>query len=162
MNQNTTFGGMTGKRKTLMGKPMNLALKLITSALAVCLLLASGVSLAAEPAPKELGRRFSAEVQPFLKTYCLDCHGKEKQEGKLNLAGYDSLAAVAKNQQIWELVLERLKGKEMPPEDAPRVLYRLLAGVRFRPSRRVQHRVGGRTSSATLQSMLPEPQSPPE
>jgi mono/diheme cytochrome c family protein len=104
-----------------MGKPMNLALKLITSALAVRLLLVSGVSLAAEPAAKELGRRFSAEVQPFLKTYCLDCHGKEKQEGKLNLAGYDSLAAVAKNQQIWELILERLKGKEMPPEDAPRI-----------------------------------------
>src|SRR5262245_20212776 len=75
---------------------------------------------AEEPQDPALQRRFAADVQPFLTNYCLDCHGKEKQEGKLSLAGYDSVAAVTKNQQIWELVLERLKGKEMPPEDAPK------------------------------------------
>jgi mono/diheme cytochrome c family protein len=110
---------MTGSDKTLMGKPMKQPLKLIVAA--IWLLPAAGVSLAAEPAAKVLDRRFSKEVQPFLKTYCLDCHGQEKQEGKLNLAGYDSLSAVVKNQQLWELVLERLRGKEMPPEDAPRI-----------------------------------------
>lgn len=82
-------------------------------------LLAAGTTLAAE-AEGELQSRFAADVKPLLKTYCLDCHGAEKQEGKLNLAGFDSLASVAKNPQIWELVLERIKAKEMPPEDAPR------------------------------------------
>src|SRR5687768_8733036 len=96
-------------------------LLLFPFALASGFALAGGTVLCAEPAAAELDRRFAAEVQPFLKTYCLDCHGKEKQEGKLNLAGYGSLAAVAKNQQIWELVLERLRAKEMPPEDASRV-----------------------------------------
>jgi len=66
------------------------------------------VSLAAEPAAKELGRAIfrggpavPEDLLPGLAT------AKEKQEGKLNLAEYDSLAAWAKNQQIWELVLER-------------------------------------------------------
>lgn len=95
-------------------------LLLVHFALAGGFALTGGAVLCAEPAAAELDRRFAAEVQPFLKTYCLDCHGKEKQEGKLNLAGYSSLAVVAKNQQIWELVLERLKAKEMPPEDASR------------------------------------------
>ncbi|MGI8981560.1 MAG: DUF1592 domain-containing protein [Pirellulaceae bacterium] len=96
-------------------------LLLVPFALASGFALTGGAVFCAEPAAAELDRRFAAEVQPFLKTFCLDCHGREKQEGKLNLAGYDSLAAVAKNQQIWELVLQRLKAKEMPPEDAPRI-----------------------------------------
>src|SRR5436190_3709731 len=83
-------------------------------------LFGPAAAIADEPKQRELDRRFAAEVQPFLKTYCLGCHGPERQEGKLNLASYDSLSAVKKNQQIWELILERLKGKEMPPEDAPK------------------------------------------
>ncbi len=86
------------------------------------MLLVAGAAIGAEPAATELDRQFSAEVQPILKTYCLDCHGQEKQEGKLDLAGYGSLAAVTKNQQLWELILERLKAKEMPPEDAPKTI----------------------------------------
>ena len=60
-------------------------LLLVPFALASRFILAGGVGLCAEPVATELDRRFASEVQPFLKMYCLDCHGKEKQEGKLNL-----------------------------------------------------------------------------
>ncbi|MFN0018067.1 MAG: DUF1592 domain-containing protein [Pirellulaceae bacterium] len=85
------------------------------------LLMAPLAPLRAEPSAEQLGRHFADDVEPFLKTYCTSCHGKEKQEAKLDLSGYSSLAAVVKNQPIWEEILLRLKGKEMPPQDAPRI-----------------------------------------
>jgi hypothetical protein len=54
-----------------------------------------------------------------LKKYCLGCHGSAKQEGKLDLSGYSSVATVAGNYQLSSLVLGRLEAEEMPPEDAP-------------------------------------------
>ena len=69
---------MTGRYKTLMGKPMKQALIFIAAALG--LLTAAEVSLAAEPAAKELGRGFSMEVQPFLKTIGI---GGAKKEGSV-------------------------------------------------------------------------------
>lgn len=90
----------------------------------VRIVLAAGAFAATAVRAEDAGqieRQFAEDVQPFLKTYCLDCHGKEKQEGKLDLSGYGSLRAVTNNQQVWELVLERLKAGEMPPEDAPKL-----------------------------------------
>src|SRR5262249_13401140 len=74
----------------------------------------------AEPAQPPLERRFAEVVQPFLKRYCLDCHGTQKQQGKLNLSGYTSPATVARDERVWDHVLERLEAEEMPPEKAPR------------------------------------------
>src|SRR5262245_15019304 len=51
----------------------------------------------AEPTEPSLERRFAEVVQPFLKNYCLACHGAEKPKAKLDLSGYTSVAAVAKN-----------------------------------------------------------------
>jgi hypothetical protein len=65
-------------------------------------------------------RRFAQVVQPFLKNYCLGCHGAEKPKAKLDLSGYNSAAAVAKKHRVWERVQERLEAGEMPPEKAPR------------------------------------------
>ena len=73
----------------------------------------------AEPTEQPLERRFAEVVQPFLKNYCLTCHGTKKQEAKLDLSGYTSAAAVVKNQRIWDHVRERLEAEEMPPEKAP-------------------------------------------
>lgn len=76
--------------------------------------MAAHFALGAEPVSEEIHRRFADDVQPFLKAYCRDCHNKERQEAKLDLSGYTSPLAVVKNPAIWEEVLERLKGKEMP------------------------------------------------
>ena len=73
---------------------------------------------AAEPTQPPLERRFGDVVHPFLKTYCFRCHGTEKQEGKLDLSGDSSVAAVVKNYRVWDIVIERLEADEMPPKKA--------------------------------------------
>src|SRR5262249_12739137 len=77
-----------------------------------------GAAPADEPAPVLLDKRFSQTVQPFVKKYCLDCHGTKKQEAQLDLSGYSSAADVAKGLRVWELVAERLEAEEMPPQNA--------------------------------------------
>ncbi len=67
-----------------------------------------------------LERRFAGDVLPFVKSHCLTCHGTDKQEGKLDLSGDSSIAAVVKNHRVWDLVLERLEAGEMPPKKALR------------------------------------------
>jgi hypothetical protein len=67
-----------------------------------------------------LNRRFAEQVEPFLKTYCHECHGGQDPEAGLNLTAYRSLDSVAKDWQTWDIVLERLEAAEMPPKDASR------------------------------------------
>ena len=59
-------------------------------------------------------------MRPFLETYCLGCHGKEKPKGDLDLSAYTTADAVAKDLAQWELVLEQLKSGTMPPAKAKR------------------------------------------
>jgi mono/diheme cytochrome c family protein len=75
---------------------------------------------ATEPRAPEIDARFSSTVQPFLKAYCLSCHGKEKQEAKLDLSGFATEGDAAKSFRVWQLVLERLQGEEMPPDESPK------------------------------------------
>lgn len=75
---------------------------------------------AAEPSATTLERGFAEKVQPFIASYCMACHGSQKQEGKLDLRGYSSLETVVKQHGVWELVLERLEAGEMPPDSARR------------------------------------------
>jgi hypothetical protein len=81
-------------------------------------LVGVGTPLAAAETPLE--HRFTAVVQPFVKTYCLTCHGAKKRSGKLDLSGYTSPVAVAQNAGVWERVSERIEAEEMPPAKAPR------------------------------------------
>ena len=74
------------------------------------------VDLQAEDA--KLEGRFQNDVAPFLKTYCLNCHGAETQEAKLDLSPFNTAKNVADAHQIWEIVLERIEAGEMPPADA--------------------------------------------
>lgn len=63
-------------------------------------------------------QEFSRDVKPFLKTYCLDCHGASEPEAKLDLSPFDSPEAVGKAHQTWEIILHRLEAGEMPPKDS--------------------------------------------
>src|SRR5437870_367392 len=69
---------------------------------------------------RELDRSFAGTVRPFLETYCFACHGEDKQKGKLDLRPYSTREAVARDYRRWEVVLEKLKAAEMPPEEAKR------------------------------------------
>jgi hypothetical protein len=92
----------------------------IRAALAVLTLLTvMPVSNAADaPNAAALGARFQKSVLPFLKTFCLDCHGNEDPEAKLDLSGYSTAESVATAHQTWAIILERLAAKEMPPKES--------------------------------------------
>ncbi|HLJ91665.1 MAG TPA: DUF1592 domain-containing protein [Gemmataceae bacterium] len=95
----------------------------LAATLTVGILLAGWVpslASAADPTEPPLARRFAEVVQPFLKNYCLACHGTQKHEAKLDLSAFTSPAAIAKHSHLWDRVLERLEAEEMPPERAAR------------------------------------------
>ena len=64
--------------------------------------------------------RFGETVRPFLATYCLDCHGKVKPKGEIDLSAFTSVESVAKALPRWSLVIEQLEAKSMPPAKAKR------------------------------------------
>ena len=65
---------------------------------------------------------FERQVRPILKAYCLDCHGGEASEGKLDLRlrkfiirGGDTGAAAVPGNPAASLMLHRIGSGEMPP-----------------------------------------------
>jgi hypothetical protein len=71
-----------------------------------------------ETATPSLENRFRETVRPFLDTYCMGCHGKDKPKGEMDLSVYSTADSVAKDLEHWELVLEQLEEKSMPPAKA--------------------------------------------
>lgn len=65
----------------------------------------------------ELEKRFAGTVRPFMQTYCISCHGKEKPQAQLDLSAYSNMASVVRDYAHWALVLEKLDAKQMPPAD---------------------------------------------
>lgn len=87
--------------------------------LAVILSLVSGARGADGPAA-ELEAHFDTKVRPFLQTYCIDCHGREKPEADLDLSGIRTMAELVRDGDRWELLQDRLTSEEMPPTEAKR------------------------------------------
>src|SRR5687768_1821261 len=63
---------------------------------------------AAEPTGEQLSRSFVETIEPFLKSHCLSCHSNVRQEAKLDLSVYSSMADVTNAHPTWQVVLERL------------------------------------------------------
>ena len=78
-----------------------------------------GQLVAAETSVKESPENleFLEVVQPFLKTYCVDCHGPEFAEADLNLQAYDSLDSLKENRDKWNHILQIVRIGAMPPSD---------------------------------------------
>lgn len=85
-----------------------------------------------EPEPKELQEArereaalltaFHGKVQPYLKTYCVECHTGDQSEAGIVLDGFstDSDDAPArKDRKTWERVVRMLEAGAMPPGDHP-------------------------------------------
>ena len=81
---------------------------------------ASEPALFADEKAQEISNRFSREVRPFLKTFCVGCHGGENPKAELNLQNWLSVRAVATDARRLELVLEKLVDKTMPPKKSRR------------------------------------------
>src|SRR3954471_8316010 len=80
--------------------------------------LVSAVAPLASAAEPSLEKRFDTTVRPFVETYCVSCHGKEKPEAELDLTPFSTMSSVIDGFAHWELVLERLEAEEMPPSKA--------------------------------------------
>jgi uncharacterized membrane protein len=76
---------------------------------------------------------FAADVEPILEEHCFQCHGPDKQKGKLRLDSKDAVLAGGKSgrpavepgdpmasDMIRRLFLPRDHKKAMPPDDRPR------------------------------------------
>jgi mono/diheme cytochrome c family protein len=88
----------------------------------VCLLVAAAIfdvaCVSAATDAAQLEKQFQDSVAPFLKSYCLDCHGGDDPAAKLDLSGYLSADQIAKEHQTWAIVLDRLTAGEMPPKES--------------------------------------------
>ena len=94
------------------------------SALAVTWLLVAGsisfpCARAADAGNSDLDRRFARTVRPFVTTYCAGCHSGASPAAQFDLTQYSTLAAVVRDYPHWNLAMERLTAKEMPPKVAP-------------------------------------------
>ncbi|MEP6755421.1 MAG: DUF1592 domain-containing protein [Chthonomonadales bacterium] len=69
---------------------------------------------------KGLEARFATVVQPFLKSYCVSCHGKDKPQAQLDLTRYTGIASVTRDISHWSLLLERVAANQMPPDGIPK------------------------------------------
>src|SRR5690349_11388688 len=76
-------------------------------------------SIAAQSSTSNLERKFTQTVQPFVKQYCIGCHGGTAPAAMFDMRPYSSMDAVVKDFAHWTLVLQRLNANEMPPKQMP-------------------------------------------
>ncbi|MCA9245552.1 MAG: DUF1592 domain-containing protein [Planctomycetales bacterium] len=58
---------------------------------------------------------FASDVKPFFEAYCVDCHDQQTSKGEMTLDSLDGDLVAGRNLERWDCVLEKLRGREMPP-----------------------------------------------
>ena len=61
-----------------------------------------------------------ADPQAFFEQHCIQCHGPEKQKGKLRLDGSQWDRAEQAKLDLWQEIIDRIESGEMPPEEERR------------------------------------------
>ena len=61
---------------------------------------------------------FTRKIQPFLNTYCISCHGPEKQKGKIRFDQLTASMSDRKEAKLWARMLEAMEFGEMPSDSA--------------------------------------------
>ena len=56
-------------------------------------------------------------LQPFLKSYCIKCHGPDKQKGDRRFDRLSAVESSAEDAELLQEILDQLNLAEMPPED---------------------------------------------
>ena len=87
--------------------------------LGILLSLTNVVSLQAEDAASPATKLDDSVVAPFLKQYCIRCHGAEEQNGSARLDRLDYAISDKVEALHYQDVLDVLNGGDMPPEDEP-------------------------------------------
>lgn len=63
----------------------------------------------------EHAQDFQAQVAPFVQTFCIRCHGAERERGGVRFDKYTELTQVAADHRMWARILDRIETREMPP-----------------------------------------------
>ena len=64
------------------------------------------------------GNEFKDQIQPFLKSYCVSCHGPEAQKGKIRVDHLTASMDKRKEAELWSRMLEAIEFGEMPSDKA--------------------------------------------
>lgn len=78
----------------------------------------SGNSVAFSQEPAH-GDSFQEKVQPFLDTYCVECHASDHAEAGIAFDQYSNLAESLAGGKIWYRVHDAVKYDVMPPAEMP-------------------------------------------
>ncbi|MEC9004225.1 MAG: DUF1588 domain-containing protein [Planctomycetota bacterium] len=62
--------------------------------------------------------QFTRQVQPFLKTYCISCHGPQSQKGEIRFDHLTASMSDRKEAELWARMLEAIEFGEMPSDTA--------------------------------------------
>ncbi len=93
----------------------------ITSLTSIALLSVQLLGLLASPVlatdEAEIRKLFEADIEPFLKRYCVECHNKDLRESGIQV---DNLTSEFEDATLplWESMDRLVSGDEMPPENA--------------------------------------------
>ena len=88
--------------------------------LIVILLLSANVLQAGEDetaTPDTIREDFSNSAQPFLREFCVSCHGSDVAKGNLRLDQLDTDLSQPSNHERWRHILNRVRSGEMPPPE---------------------------------------------
>ncbi len=99
----------------------------------------SGEGGAAAPQPSRRFRRrrsssaeaFTAATKSLFDETCSECHNSTDLAGGLDVSLYTSVESLAADRDRWDLILTKLKAREMPPEDVLRPDDEINALVKF-------------------------------
>jgi hypothetical protein len=78
---------------------------------------APGVSPASPSMSPAAG--FEAIVKPFLAENCYGCHGNKKHKKELNFEAIESVDSLTTDGDRWDDVVQKLRARDMPPDDEP-------------------------------------------
>lgn len=78
-------------------------------------LMALPLALRGAPA----GAEFAEKIRPFLNEHCTDCHGEQKQKGKLRLDTLSPDFSDPGTAEKWAEVVRSVNSHQMPPEEEP-------------------------------------------
>ncbi|MEY2598936.1 MAG: hypothetical protein RLZZ142_1195 [Verrucomicrobiota bacterium] len=92
--------------------------------LPVCLALFAASLFATAAVPVA---RIEEQHRAFLKDYCVECHGEQKQKGELRLDTLSLQIDSVKTAEVWQKVLNQINSGEMPPEDSKQPISRAKA-----------------------------------
>ena len=68
--------------------------------------------------PVAAGDEFRDQIQPFLKSYCVACHGPKVQKGKIRVDHLTASMSDRREAALWSRMLEAIEFGEMPSDKA--------------------------------------------